>query len=105
MSDHYWSIMEGSAVMTNLRCGPDFPDTPLDPDLPGRCQNQEEPEEPEEQTRAAVQEGRVYVKRIGHTKDEVYTQPFETRLRYTEVHLEETYHVEAGLGAGLGDSR
>ena len=42
MSDHCWSIMEGTTVMTNLRCGPDFPITPL-PDLPGRCQNQEEP--------------------------------------------------------------
>ena len=39
MGDHYWSIMEGTTVMINLKCGPDFPSTPL-PDLPGRCQNQ-----------------------------------------------------------------
>jgi len=39
MGDHYWSIMEETTVMINLKCGPDFPSAPL-PDLPGRCQNQ-----------------------------------------------------------------
>jgi len=106
MSDHCWSIMEGTTVMTNLRCGPDFPIAPL-PDLPGRCQNQSlQKKSIEYSKRPTAHLGKgCGVRRIGHTKDEVYTQPFETRLRFRETQTRGENVMWKLAGAGLGDSR
>jgi len=106
MSDHYWSIMGGSAVMTNLRCEPDFPILHY-----LICQVDARTKEPKNQrTRSAKSSrtgGKVYVsaERMGHTKDEVYTQPFETRLRFREIQTRGENVMWKLAGAGLGDSR
>jgi len=98
---HCWSIMEGTTVMTNLRCGPDFPITPL-PDLPGRCQNQSlQKKSIEYSQRAAAHPGKgCGVRRIGHTRHEVYTQPFERRLRDTEIQTRGEMLCGSWLGLG-----
>ena len=102
---HCWSIMEGTTVMTNLRCGPDFPITPL-PDLPGRCQNQSlQKKSIEYSNRPTAHLGKgCGVRRIGHTKDEVYTQPFDCLEIWRDTARGENVMWKLA-GAGLGDSR
>ena len=103
MSDHYWSIMEGSAVMTSLRCGPDFPITPL-PDLPGRCQNQSlqrKSIEYREEEQAYVQ-GRVYVRQIGLHQRLDTPNHLKQDLDLERHRLEEKMLCGSWLGLGWG---
>jgi len=78
MSDHYWSIMEGSAVMTNLRCEPDFPILHY---LICQVDARTKKNQRTRRAKSSRTGGKVYVMlRMGHTKDEVCTQQFERRL-------------------------
>ena len=102
MSDHYWSIMEGSAVMTNLRCEPDFPILHY---LICQVDARTKKNQRTRRAKSSRTGGKVYVMlRMGHTKDEVYTQPRENKTFSDKCIRGENVMWKLG-GAGLGDSR
>jgi len=70
--------MEGSAVMTNLRCEPDFPILHY---LICQVDARTKKNQRTRRAKSSRTGGKVYVMlRMGHTKDEVCTQQFERRL-------------------------